>query len=105
MPRYIVRQPNGKLAEFSTVVDHFTALEMTREEAVQWCIGQGMSVTEAEAKVKRGEDDDALGGRRFCEPPEGRWKESLVTILSVHGTVGLAKFLKERPETFAPEAE
>ena len=34
MPQYPVLQPDGKLAVWSTVVDHFIALDCTREEAV-----------------------------------------------------------------------
>lgn len=35
MPRYPVLQPDGKLAIWSTIVDHFLAFDCTQDEAVQ----------------------------------------------------------------------
>jgi hypothetical protein len=32
----IVKQPNGLLARFSDVVDNFTAVDMTKQEAIEW---------------------------------------------------------------------
>lgn len=62
MPSRVVVQPNGFYALFSTVVDHFTAYNMTREEAVKEA---------GEEKVKRGEEfkccrwDEAIGDIHF----------------------------------------
>lgn len=54
----IVAQPNGLYARFSDVVDDFTNINMTREEALKECRNySGMGEFESEAKVKRGEDD------------------------------------------------
>jgi len=70
----IVQQPDGKLARFSEVVDDFTDVDMTYEEALDECIRQGMSVIDAIEKVKRG-----------IEAGNARYLESLETIRTIHG--------------------
>lgn len=84
MPKFIVKQPNGLFAAFSTVVDNFTAYDMTREEAIEY-IGD-------ESKVRRAADDaDLMGGGggvdEYRHLGEGlaRWHYCLEIILSVHG--------------------
>lgn len=88
MPRFFVRQPDGKLAEFSTVVDNFTAQDLSHEEALQCC--NGMSWEDALEKVRRGEEDaQYTGGPQLNMDQEGnqlkRWEDCLGTILIVHG--------------------
>jgi hypothetical protein len=69
-------QPNGKLARFSTVVDNFTHVNLTEEEAFVAAF-EDMGRGEAEAKVARGiaRGIDAEGG----------WNECLETIRAIHG--------------------
>jgi hypothetical protein len=69
----IVKQPNGKYARFSDVVDDFTDYDADREEAVALCIGKGLSPEDAEAKVQRADDN-----------PQ-RFAEELETIVAIHG--------------------
>lgn len=38
MPTFLLRQPDDKIAAFSTVVEDFTAYDMTTEEALLYCI-------------------------------------------------------------------
>jgi hypothetical protein len=106
MPSYFVMQPNGKLAVFSTIVDHFTHLNLTEDESVQWCRDHRMSEMDAAAKVRRGTDDDLkdIMNRPCCDDvPLRRWHDALNMILHMHGTDGLAKFLIENPETYADD--
>ena len=70
----IVQQPNGKLARFSDVVDDFTDVDMTYQEALDECIREGMSVIDAIEKVKRG-----------IEAGNARYLESLETIRTIRG--------------------
>jgi hypothetical protein len=70
----IVQQPNGKLARFSDVVDDFTDVDMTYEEALDECIREGMSVMDAVDKVMRG-----------IEAGNARYLECLETIRMIHG--------------------
>jgi hypothetical protein len=70
----IVQQPDGKLARFSEIVDDFTDVDMTYEEALDECIRHGMSVIDAVDKVMRGID---AGNARYLE--------CLETIRTIHG--------------------
>lgn len=94
MPRFIVLQPNGKLAEFSTIVDHFTKLDFTKEEMIE---DQSLCMSRQDAieKVQRGILDlPVAGGQRTG--PLHRWNECLETIKIVHGKRALAKFKREK---------
>jgi hypothetical protein len=70
----IVQQPNGKLARFSEVVDDFTDVDLTYEEALDECIRHGMSVMDAIEKVNRG-----------IKAGNARYLECLETIRTIHG--------------------
>lgn len=85
MPARIVKQPNGLLGRFSTIVDDFTHINMTHDEAIEVCL-QDMGRCDAEEKVKRGEDDKPIWGDEKPDP-DGlmRWKSSLDTIMAIHG--------------------
>jgi hypothetical protein len=52
----IVKQPSGKYARFSDIVDDFTHYNLDREEVVSLCRDEGLGVVEAEAKVQRADD-------------------------------------------------
>jgi len=96
MPSRIVKQPNGLLARFSTVVDDFTHYGMTEEEALEVCRDE-MGRVEAEAKVQRGLDDD-LTGLGVKDPKDdglNRWRGSLHIIEIVHGKETLDERVKE----------
>lgn len=59
MPSYPVLQPDGQLAVWSTIVDHFTAFDCTPEEAAyaidwQWRTPNPMTIAYC-AAVQRGE--------------------------------------------------
>jgi hypothetical protein len=45
MARKIIKQPNGKYCIFSTIVDHFIAYNMTKEEII------ALRVAEAQTKI------------------------------------------------------
>lgn len=81
-----VRQPSGKLARFSEIVDDFTDYDLTEEEAFALCREYNLhDAEESRAKVKRGMDD----------LPLFRWKEALEVILHQHGwKVCLARMIE-----------
>lgn len=66
MPARIVKQPNGRYARFSTVVDNFTHYNMTREEALDAADGYGFKVS-------------------LADMHPGRFTEALDDIRIVHG--------------------
>jgi hypothetical protein len=105
MPSRIVKQPDGLLARFSTVVDNFTHFGMTKEQAIEVC-REDMGRTDAEAKVQRGLDDDLLGLGDQSRKNDGlnRWRDALKTIEAIHGKDMLAEVIKyaQAPEETSP---
>jgi hypothetical protein len=85
----IVKQPNGLLARWSSVVDDFTHVNMAEAEAVAVCrMYPGMGRAEAAEKVRRGVEDEPVSG--FLEVGgrgDGldRWRDCLETIRAIHG--------------------
>jgi hypothetical protein len=86
----IVKQPNGLLARFSDIVDHFTHYDMTEEEALDVCLGGAMGVgrEEARAKVDRGLRDEPIPP--FIEDSgrgDGldRFRDAIDTVRAIHG--------------------
>jgi hypothetical protein len=88
-----VRQPNGKIARYSEIVDDFTHMNMTADEAEELCV-KLFDMTKYEAKRKVGfsvtDDDNII----FCSvenseaiPKDGlnRWRHALRIIKNVHG--------------------
>lgn len=68
-----VRQPNGKVARWSDVVDGFTDYDMRRKDCIWFCMQDyDMSFRAAEDKVDQ------------CDEP-GRWEECIRLIKEVHG--------------------
>lgn len=104
MPQRFVRQPDGKLAVFSTVADTFVASGLTPDDAHRHAMlpndrareGMGLVASEAAAKVARGVHDEPIYG---SEPPRQdklfRWQDSLDTIMRVHGPDHLQEILGE----------
>lgn len=83
----IVKQPNGRFARFSEVVDDFTHMHMTESEAEELCRHYpGMGRVEAEEKVRRAkEDQPGRDGSPRAGDGLDRWREALDVIESVHG--------------------
>ena len=83
----LVKQPNGKLARFSEVVDDFTHFDLTDSEALSICLEHGCSADEAMGKVRRAHADEELYGQPWNEPKDGlnRWRDALKDIARVHG--------------------
>jgi len=81
----IVKQPNGKFARFSDIVDDFTAMDMTEPEVYSLCRVH-LGIKDAERKVQAGMEDwrpwttGAVKGNGT-----ERWEDSLNTIENVHG--------------------
>lgn len=66
-----VRQPNGKLAVFSEVVDQFVAYDMSDDQALGYYITQ--ILPEAREKINRADNQPS------------RFDEAIETIHAVHG--------------------
>ena len=104
MAFFIVRQPNGKLAAFSEVVDNFTAYDMSIEEAEAYCRDErGMDPQDAAQKVRQGVSDVSRHNMLLpADTPSGemnkwlgRWHECLGIILRVHGWTMCREWMAE----------
>lgn len=90
----IVKQPNGLLASYSDIIDHFMVINMTEDEAVEYCINdRDMGRESAKRKVEAGVKD-----YKPWTVTEGsgldRWEDCIETIKNHHGEDEL-KELKE----------
>lgn len=99
----IVKQPNGKLARFSEVVDNFTDCNMDRDEAILLCKDEGMSTDAATAKVQRGIDDLDPYDYSIVGSGLDRWNEAVRIIEEQHGKDELASVLSEIDSVGAPK--
>lgn len=76
MPASIIRQPDGKLARFSSVVDAFTHYGMTEQEAFEVC-QEELSPHDAQEKVRRGVEDRLPYQNHRCGDGLARWRSAL----------------------------
>jgi 1,4-dihydroxy-2-naphthoyl-CoA synthase len=89
VPRRIVKTPNGKYAAFSDRVDLFVAFNMTREEAVKFCIEEwDLGPKTSEEKVLRADEDITEDGEI------GRYEEAIETIRLMYGAEQEEKYRK-----------
>ena len=72
---WIIKQPNGRLARFSDMVDNFTHMNMTEIEAIDVCTAY-LGLYDSMSKVDLGLQDESLE----------RWKTALRRIERVHGS-------------------
>lgn len=95
----IVKQPNGCYARFSDVVDDFTHMNMTREEALDVCLHEGGDAL-AENKLKNADEDQVLLGTVPKDAPKGlhRWHHSLEKIRIIHGPKTMGERVKSDQE-------
>jgi len=86
-----VRQPSGKLARFSDVVDNFTHYNLTKKQAIKVAQESNLSLDEATVKVQAGVDDIKPWTTTTKGGGLSRWNDSLETIERVHGKKELTK--------------
>ena len=86
MGRWNVRQPNGRLARWSTIVDHFTEYDMTEAEAIEsWLDDVGRK--DATRLVREGIEEEPAWGKVGHVSGDGldRYRRCIDTIARVHG--------------------
>ena len=90
----MLKQPDGRIAFFSSIVDDFTAWDATPEEALAYGIKEwGQSV--AQEKLDRALMDIGLWKPHTTHDGLGRWRESLTIIAFQHGVKRLQERLDE----------
>jgi hypothetical protein len=94
MATYLLKQPNGLIAIFSSIVDDFTHWDCTPEEALAYGVEQ-WGRSEAQEKLDRALMDVGLWKSYDTDDGLGRWRETLKTIAFRHGV----KHLKDQLET------
>ena len=63
MGQRLVVTPNGKYAAFSDIVDHFIAYDMTKDEALKFCVDEwGLGPNGSESKVTSADYDKTWDG-------------------------------------------
>lgn len=94
MPSYMLKQPDGKIAVFSSVIDDFTHYDLSEEEAMEVGI-ESWGRDTALQKLQNALEDKRLMAREFVSDGLGRWRESLEDIAFQHGLERLRKTLGE----------
>ena len=83
MPALWMKQPNGRYARWSSVVDDFTHFNYTRNEALEECRHE-LGAMEATAKMERADRDEAR--KRTKVDGLNRWREALETMRALGKT-------------------
>ena len=79
------KQPNGLLAVFSDIVDDFTFMNNTKQNALLYCTHKGMSEYESLVKVEAGINDLQPWKNNVRGDGLARWRFDMKTIAHVHG--------------------
>lgn len=95
----LVKQPNGKYARFSDIVDTFTHWDMSESEALECAKEEGSgSESDAKARLESAKKEiwqDKQMGNLF------RWFDETGTIKSMHGRDGLWEMFDQmEPDNF-----
>lgn len=94
MPSFVLKQPDGKLAIYSTVADDFLYFGMDEAEALEACVAK-WGHDAAEGKLAHGISDRPLGEPWIVSDGLNRWRYSLTEIATEHGLAHLKKVLAE----------
>jgi len=78
----IVKQPNGLYARFSEIVDDFTDMNMTLDEAF-FCCRMYCGIEESNQKINNAIRELDSNGRTGQEL--GRWHHAISIIRAIHG--------------------
>lgn len=94
MAQFVVKQPDGKLALFSEVVDNFIACNMDESQMIAYLRSRGMDESNAKVKVDAGINERWLFNNK-CTESNWRWNYAIGVIKDIHGQDVLDKTLKE----------
>ena len=91
MGHQVIKQPNGRYAVFSSVVDNFILVNCVKGEIRAYYIEK--ATEEANAQVDRmvGKADGEIPGNQFTM----NFEEALETMERIHGKDTVNKFLEE----------
>jgi hypothetical protein len=82
----ITKQPNGKYARFSTIVDNFTHINMTADEYINMCIERAVENAREDAKkvleYHTREFAEVMEDFNFYNPGKKKMREALITAMN-----------------------
>lgn len=108
MPRSVVKQPNGKYAIWSSVVDHFVFINANREDLSRFFFEQPISENDLKLLERIAEEADNEKIGEFdtkCCDGHSKWHNSLNMILHMHGEKDLCEFLTDHPECYSKDLD
>jgi hypothetical protein len=82
----IAKQPNGKYARFSTIVDNFTHINMTADEYINVCIERAIENAKEDAKkvleYYTHELAEVMEDFDFHNPRKKKMRKALITAMN-----------------------
>ncbi|MCV9964736.1 hypothetical protein OIU34_22860 [Pararhizobium sp. BT-229] len=106
MPKFFVKQPDGKFALFSTVVDDFLETGMSEEEAVEAATdNMEVSLDQVEDIIGKARRDEPFWPSEDRGDGLNRWRQALVPLAIQHGMETVNARMREMglDETAIPE--
>ena len=92
MGRQIIKQPNGKYAVFSSIVDDFIFINITIEEYIKFRIAEeSEQIRETIQKIATQLDKS----EKPYHVSTMSWDEALDTISELHGLIRVSKIFEE----------
>lgn len=96
MPKFFVKQPDGKLALFSTIVDDFTEWGLSDEEAVEVATDTlGVSLDTMDDVVGKARRDEPFWSSVDRGDGRNRWRQALIPLAAQHGLDAVGARLRE----------
>lgn len=94
MAQFVVKQPDGKFALFSEVVDNFIKANCNADQMIAYLRSRGMDKANAEVKVGAGINDRCLFTKK-CMESNWRWNYATGVIKDIHGQECLDEMLAD----------
>jgi hypothetical protein len=86
MPQFFVKQPDGKLALFSTVVDDFIEIGLSDDEAIDKAVESlGAQPNVVEAIIEKARQDEPFWPAKDRGDGQNRWRQALNGLAVRHG--------------------
>jgi hypothetical protein len=91
VPKFFVKQPDGRFALFSTIVDDFLETGMSEEEAVENAVDKlGVRRDEIDAVIGKAKRDEPFWPTEDRGDSLNRWRQALKPLAIRHGIEAVA---------------
>jgi hypothetical protein len=86
VPKFFVKQPDGKFALFSSIVDDFTEWGLSDDEAVEVASGSlGVTADLMDDVIGKAQRDEPFWASTDRGDGANRWRQALVPMAAQHG--------------------